>query len=224
MLLFPGYLKRLTVAYYLQALVPHAMPQDSAGQRAAAGVSRGAARAGRACWRSASIVAATLWVAGRAVEPGNTCWNSKSTRCPYNAVEGRSMTTKTRYFVIASLLVLGGRPRHRAGGLLRRVPDERLRQPRRSRRAPATCRATPPVVAFANVQEIMTSELRQQLQAARSRFRRTASSEFQNQTGINIETDIDHVVAVPRRATSRGTPHRAWCSPRPIRRREDRSR
>ena len=26
----PGYLKRFTVAYYLQALVPHAMPQDSA--------------------------------------------------------------------------------------------------------------------------------------------------------------------------------------------------
>jgi ABC-type transport system involved in multi-copper enzyme maturation permease subunit len=29
-LLFPGYLKRLTVAYYLQGLVPHAMPDDSA--------------------------------------------------------------------------------------------------------------------------------------------------------------------------------------------------
>jgi ABC-type Na+ efflux pump permease subunit len=27
-LLVPGYLRRLTVAYYLQALVPHAMPQD----------------------------------------------------------------------------------------------------------------------------------------------------------------------------------------------------
>jgi ABC-2 type transport system permease protein len=27
-LMFPGYLKRLTVAYYLQALVPHAMPSD----------------------------------------------------------------------------------------------------------------------------------------------------------------------------------------------------
>ena len=26
---FPGYLKRFSVAYYLQALVPHAMPQDS---------------------------------------------------------------------------------------------------------------------------------------------------------------------------------------------------
>jgi ABC-2 type transport system permease protein len=29
-LLFPGYLKRITVAYYLQALVKHEMPQDSA--------------------------------------------------------------------------------------------------------------------------------------------------------------------------------------------------
>ena len=28
-LAFPGYLKRFTVAYYLQGLVPHAMPQDS---------------------------------------------------------------------------------------------------------------------------------------------------------------------------------------------------
>jgi ABC-type transport system involved in multi-copper enzyme maturation permease subunit len=29
-LAFPGYLKRFTVAYYLQSLVPHAMPQDGA--------------------------------------------------------------------------------------------------------------------------------------------------------------------------------------------------
>jgi ABC-type transport system involved in multi-copper enzyme maturation permease subunit len=29
-LAFPGYLKKFTVAYYLQALVPHAMPQDGA--------------------------------------------------------------------------------------------------------------------------------------------------------------------------------------------------
>ena len=28
-LAFPGYLKRFTVAYYLQGLVPHAMPNDS---------------------------------------------------------------------------------------------------------------------------------------------------------------------------------------------------
>ena len=29
-LAFPGYLKKFTVAYYLQALVPHAMPNDTA--------------------------------------------------------------------------------------------------------------------------------------------------------------------------------------------------
>jgi hypothetical protein len=29
-LAFPGYLKKFTVAYYLQALVPHAMPDDNA--------------------------------------------------------------------------------------------------------------------------------------------------------------------------------------------------
>lgn len=29
-LVFPGYLKRFTVSYYLQSLVPHAMPQDGA--------------------------------------------------------------------------------------------------------------------------------------------------------------------------------------------------
>jgi hypothetical protein len=28
-LAFPGYLKRFTIAYYLQGLVPHAMPNDS---------------------------------------------------------------------------------------------------------------------------------------------------------------------------------------------------
>ena len=28
-LAFPGYLKKFTVAYYLQGLVPHAMPNDS---------------------------------------------------------------------------------------------------------------------------------------------------------------------------------------------------
>jgi ABC-type transport system involved in multi-copper enzyme maturation permease subunit len=29
-MLIPGYLKRLTISYYIQGLVPHAMPQDSA--------------------------------------------------------------------------------------------------------------------------------------------------------------------------------------------------
>jgi len=66
-LLFPGYLKRLTVGYYMQALVTHEMPQDSAVSllmqvfRELPGV-----------WTSLTalsiIVAAGLWLAGRTVE------------------------------------------------------------------------------------------------------------------------------------------------------------
>ena len=75
------------------------------------------------------------------------------------------MTTKTRYFVIVSLLVLGvglgtglvayyvGFP---AGALGRRGgPDELGYVPRDAS-----------VIAFANVHEIMTSELRQKLRRA----------------------------------------------------------
>ena len=68
-----------------------------------------------------------------------------------------------------------------------------------------TSRATRRCVAYANVHEVMVSELRQ-------RIRRTVpipdngQQEFENQTGINIETDIDRVVAClapPRRRTPR---------------------
>jgi ABC-type transport system involved in multi-copper enzyme maturation permease subunit len=66
-LLIPGYLKRLTVAYYLQALVPHAMPQDSA-----VSMLMTAFQDLPSVWVSllclASIVLATLWLGGRAVE------------------------------------------------------------------------------------------------------------------------------------------------------------
>ena len=66
-LLFPGYLKRLTVAYYLQALVPHAMPQDSA-----IGVLMQVFREVPTITTSlaslAVIAAVTLWSAVRAVE------------------------------------------------------------------------------------------------------------------------------------------------------------
>ena len=66
-LLFPGYLKRLTVAFYLQALVPHAMPQDSA-----IGVLmqlfREVPTIGTSLAWLAAIAAVTLWSAARAVE------------------------------------------------------------------------------------------------------------------------------------------------------------
>jgi len=66
-LLIPGYLKRLTVAYYLQALVPHAMPQDSA-----LSMLLGMFQDLPSVWVSlvclAGIIVAALWLGGRAVE------------------------------------------------------------------------------------------------------------------------------------------------------------
>ena len=66
-LLFPGYLKRLTVAYYLQALVPQAMPDDSA-----ISILMQVFHEVPPVWVSvgslAVIVFAALWAGGRAVE------------------------------------------------------------------------------------------------------------------------------------------------------------
>ena len=103
------------------------------------------------------------------------------------------MTTKTRYFVVVSLLVLGvgfgtglvayyvGFP---AGAFASRGgPVELGYVPRDAS-----------VIAFANVNEIMNSELRQKLHRALP-MQENGQQELQNQTGINLETDIDTVVA-----------------------------
>jgi ABC-type transport system involved in multi-copper enzyme maturation permease subunit len=66
-LLFPGYLKRLTVAYYLQALVPHAMPEDSA-VGALMQLFREVPPVGTSLVSLAAIAVLTLWAAARAVE------------------------------------------------------------------------------------------------------------------------------------------------------------
>jgi ABC-type transport system involved in multi-copper enzyme maturation permease subunit len=66
-LLIPGYLKRLTVAYYLQALVPHAMPQDSAVSSLMLMFQELPSVAVSLVSLSA-IVLVALWLAGRAVE------------------------------------------------------------------------------------------------------------------------------------------------------------
>ncbi len=103
------------------------------------------------------------------------------------------MTTRTRYFVIVSLLVLGvglgtglvayyvGLPTSaftRQGG-----PDELQYVPKDAA-----------VVAYANVHEVMTSEVRQKIHRA-APVPETGQREFEDQTGINIETDVDRVVA-----------------------------
>jgi hypothetical protein len=103
------------------------------------------------------------------------------------------MTTRTRNFVIVSLAVLGvglgsglaayyvGFP---AGALGRQGgPDELAFVPRNAT-----------AIAFANVHEIMTSELRQKFHRALP-MQENGQRELENQTGINIETDIDRIVA-----------------------------
>jgi len=66
-LLFPGYLKRLTIAYYVQGLVPHAMPQDSA-LSVLMQLFRDIPSVGVSLAALTVITAATLWGAARAVE------------------------------------------------------------------------------------------------------------------------------------------------------------
>ena len=66
-LLFPGYLKRLSVAYYLQALVTHEMPQDSAVS-VLLQIFHEVPSVTVSLLALGGIVAVALWLAGRAVE------------------------------------------------------------------------------------------------------------------------------------------------------------
>jgi hypothetical protein len=105
------------------------------------------------------------------------------------------MTVRTRYFVIVSLLVI-------VVGLGTGLVAYYVGFPTSaffSRGGPEELRFLPSsasVIAYADVREVMASELRQ-------RFRKSLAAdaqengqrEFQNLTGINIETDIERVLA-----------------------------
>jgi hypothetical protein len=101
------------------------------------------------------------------------------------------MTRRTRYFVIASLLVLtvgmgAGLVAYFVGfptAFAQQGPDELQLIPRNAA-----------LVAYADVHEVMVSKLRERLRIAMP-FTPNGQQEFQNRTGINIETDIDRVVA-----------------------------
>ena len=66
-LLFPGYLKRLTVAYYMQALVTHEMPQDSSVSLLLQ-IFHEVPSVAVSLLTLGAIVAVALWFSGRAVE------------------------------------------------------------------------------------------------------------------------------------------------------------
>jgi hypothetical protein len=101
-------------------------------------------------------------------------------------------TSRTRYFVIVSLLILTiglgtglvayyvGLP---AGASTSAVPDE--------------LRFVPPnasLVAYADVRAVMVSQVRQRLLDVLP-LPSSGQKEFENQTGINIDTDVDYLVA-----------------------------
>jgi len=65
-LVVPGYLRRFTVAYYLQSLVPHAMPHDEAISAIQSLFSEPPAALSSILWLLAILVVA-LWLAARAV-------------------------------------------------------------------------------------------------------------------------------------------------------------
>jgi hypothetical protein len=102
------------------------------------------------------------------------------------------MTKKTRYFMAgsAAIVVAGlctGLVAYYGGGF----PSLSA-----SRSGPPELSYVPPdatVVAFANVSDIMNSEVRQKLKAALPN--ETGQQEFQRETGIDIEHDIQYVVA-----------------------------
>lgn len=103
------------------------------------------------------------------------------------------MTFRTRYFVIASLLVLliglsAGLVAYYVGlPTSAFLPDD----------GPDELQFVPPdatLVAFANVREIMTSDLRQRARRA-SPSLPNGQEQFRSETGINVETDVDRVVA-----------------------------
>jgi hypothetical protein len=103
------------------------------------------------------------------------------------------VTTKTRYFVIVSLLVLvvgvgTGLVAYYVG-----FPTLALQ----GAPGPEELRFVPrnaTLVAFANVNDVMNSSLRERLRQALP-DQPDGQREFQEATGINIETDIDRVVA-----------------------------
>ena len=102
------------------------------------------------------------------------------------------MTSRTRYFVFGSLAILlvglcTGLVAYYSG--LPMGAFGRTDQPAELSYVPADAA----VVAYCNVQDVMHSQLRQQLQK-KMPDREEGQQEFERETGLNIERDIDRVV------------------------------
>jgi hypothetical protein len=103
------------------------------------------------------------------------------------------MTTRTRYFVIVSLLVMTVGVGTGLVAYYTGFPAGAFQ----SQGGPSELQLVPrnvTLLAQANVQEIMASELRQKLHQVIP-MQENGQKEIETQTGINIETDIDRVIA-----------------------------
>jgi hypothetical protein len=112
------------------------------------------------------------------------------------------MTSKTRYFVILSLSILTvgvgtGLTAYYVG-----FPAGATADSGRDELRLVSARAA--FVGYADVHKVMASELRQRLRRAMP-AQENGQLEFQNLTGINIETDIAHVVAFIEPNTAAGS-------------------
>lgn len=102
------------------------------------------------------------------------------------------MTKRTRYFILGSvgLVVLGltvGLTAYYGGirGFARQSGPAEL----------AYVPSNAVVVAYANVRELMASQFRQQMKGLEPAARQQGQDELRNTVGIDVEKDIDHVVA-----------------------------
>ena len=117
------------------------------------------------------------------------------------------MTKKTRYFMTGSAAVLAGGlctglVAYYGGGFQALVASTG------SDRACPTFRPTPSVVAYADVKSIMDSELRQRFkQSVPMPMGEEGQREFFEKTGIDIENDIDYVVAAATALPGGGSSH-----------------
>lgn len=103
------------------------------------------------------------------------------------------MTRRTRYFLFGSITILlvglcTGLVAYYTG--LPMGAFSRTGQPAELSYVPADAA----LVAYCDVHEVMTSDLRQKLRQAMPN-REEGQAEFEQATGINLERDIDHVVA-----------------------------
>jgi hypothetical protein len=105
------------------------------------------------------------------------------------------MTRKTRYFMLVSgfTLVVG-----LCTGLLAYYGGLPTLASGREKAGPTELSYVPPtaaVVAYANVRDVMSSDFRQKLRQVLPGHDQKGQEEFQRETGINIEQDIDYVLA-----------------------------